>query len=114
MATTLVISVEDKSVPEIELDTAPNELNTVGIDLGLEKLYVDSFDNQAKPQKHLRKAESKLAKLQRKLEDNNRWHDCKNCGLSIDRDYNSALLIKKLAVGNSQDKKLPSLAGLLG
>jgi putative transposase len=237
----LSFSVEDKSVPEIELDTTPNELNTVGIDLGLEKLYVDSFNNQAKPQRHLRSSESKLVRLQRKLEDKTRskkakrlirraisrlhqkiararkdwhyneahklarscsvlaienlkirnmkrrnkpkkvdgafvpngqaassgmnkswsdngvasfveilsqvalkygtriikvnpsgtsqhcsqclnrvsktlkerWHDCKNCGLSIDRDYNSALLIKKLAVGNSQDKKLPSLAGLL-
>jgi len=233
-------SVEDKSVPEIELDTMPTELNTVAIDLGLEKLYVDSSNNQVLPQKHLRKSESKLAKLQRRLEDKTRskkakrlvrraisrlhqkiarqrkdwhyneahklarssqvlaiedlkirnmkrrnkskkvdgvfvpngqasssgmnkswsdngvanfvemlsqiaqkygtrivkvnprgtsqycsqclnrvsktlgerWHDCKNCGLSIDRDYNSALLIKKLAVGSSQDKKLPSLAGL--
>jgi putative transposase len=42
-----------------------------------------------------------------------RWHDCNNCGLSINRDYNSALLIKKLAVGSSQDKKLPNLTDLL-
>ena len=234
-------SVEDKSIPEIELETKPTELNTVGIDLGLEKLYVDSSNNQALPEKHLRKAEIKLAKLQRKLEDSSRskkakrlvrraisrlhqkiararkhwhyneahrlikscdvlaieelkirnmkrrnkpkkvdgvfvpngqssksglnkswsdngvanfveiltqvaqkfgtriikvnpkgtsqhcsrclnrvskslsdrWHDCDICALSCDRDYNSALLIKKLAVGSSQDKKLPSLAGLL-
>jgi putative transposase len=65
-------SVEDKSVPEIELDTIPTELNTVAIDLGLEKLYVDSSNNQANPQKHLRSAEVKLAKLQRKLEDKTR------------------------------------------
>jgi hypothetical protein len=31
----------------------------------------------------------------------------------FDRDYNSALLIKKLAVGSSQDKTLPSLKDLL-
>ena len=244
-------SVEDPTVPELELDTVPTESNTVGIDLGLEKLYVDSNDNRALPQKHLRKSESKLAKLQRKLEDNSRckkakklvqraisrlhqkiarqrkdwhyneghklakscqvlaiedlkirnlkrrnkpkrsplppfsrgvpkaggyvpngqasksgmnkswsdnavanfvqilsqvankhgtrivkvnprgtsqhcskclnrvsktlsdrWHDCDSCGLSIDRDYNSALLIKKLAVGSSQDKTLPSLVSL--
>jgi putative transposase len=43
-----------------------------------------------------------------------RWHDCDVCSLSCDRDYNSALLIKKLAVGSSQDKKLPSLKDLLG
>ena len=234
-------SVEDKTIPELELDTSPTESNTVGIDLGLEKLYVDSENNQALPQKHLRKSESKLAKLQRKLEDktrskkakrlirraisrlhqkiarqrkdwhyneahklvsrcrvlaledlkirnlkrrnkpkkidgvfvpngqaasagmnkswsdngvasfvqilsqvaqkykariikvnprgtsqycssclnrvsktlSERWHYCDVCTLSCDRDYNSAVLIKKLAVGSSQDKKLPSLAVLL-
>ncbi len=233
-------SVEDKSVPELELDTVPTDSNTVGIDLGLEKLYVDSSDNQANPQKHLRSSEAKLAKLQRKLEDSSRckkakrlirraisrlhqkiararkdwhyneahklaksckvlaiedlkirnmkrknkpkkvdgvfvpngqsskaglnkswsdngvgnfveilsqvaakygtriikinprgtsqhcsrclnhvgktlsdrWHDCDSCGLSCDRDYNSAILIKKLAVGSSQDKTLPSLRSL--
>ncbi|MGL5836423.1 MAG: RNA-guided endonuclease InsQ/TnpB family protein [Waterburya sp.] len=42
------------------------------MDVGLEKLYVDSQNNQALPQKHLRKSESKLAKLQRKLEDKTR------------------------------------------
>jgi putative transposase len=226
------LSVEDKSVPEIEIDTVATESNTTGVDVGLEKLYVDSSNNQSLPQKHLRKSEFKLAKLQRKLEDKNRskkakrlvrraisrlhqkiarqrkdwhyneahkltrncdvlaiedlkirnmkrrnkpkridgvfvpngqaasagmnkswsdngvggfleilvavaqkygtriikvnprgtsqhcsqclnrvsktlsdrWHDCDVCNLSCDRDYNSALLIKKLAVGSSQDK----------
>ena len=235
------LSVEDKSVPEIEIDTVPTESNTTGIDVGLEKLYVDSENNQSLPQKHLRKSELKLILLQRKLEDStrstkakrlirkaisrlhqkiarqrkdwhyneahklarrgqvlavedlkirnmkrrnkpkkidgvfvpngqasssgmnkswgdngignfleilsqvaqkhgtrivkvnprgtsqhcsqcldrvsktlsDRWHECDACGLSCDRDYNSALLIKKLAVGSSQDKKLPSLKDLL-
>lgn len=237
----LSLSVEDKSVPEVELDTIPTESNTTGVDVGLEKLYVDSNNNQSFPQKYLRKSELKLAKLQRKLEDNtrskkakklvrramsrlhqkiarqrkhwhyneahelarncqvlavedisirnmrrrnkpkkvgdvfvpngqaassgmnkswsdngvanfleilsqvatkygtkivkvdprgtsqhcsqclnrvtktlsDRWHECDSCALSCDRDYNSALLIKKLAVGSSQDKKLPSLKDLL-
>ena len=238
----LSLSVEDKSVPDLELDTVPTESNTIGIDVGLEKLYVDSDDNRANPQRHLRKSESKLANLQRKLEDNargkkakrlirraiarlhqkiarqrehwhyseahklarncqvlafedlkirnmkrrnkpkkvdgvfvpngqaassgmnkswsdngvgnfleilsqvaskygtrilkvnprgtsqhcsrclnrvgktlsDRWHQCDSCGLSIDRDYNSAILIKKLAVGSSQDKTLPSLKDIMG
>ena len=237
-------SVEDKSVPEFKPQTLATESNTTGIDVGLLKLYVDSNNNQALPQKHLRSSESKLAQLQRKLEDNHRsqkakrlirkaisrlhqkiarqrkhwhyneahklaqncqvlaiedlkignmkrknkpkkvdgvfvpngqsasagmnkswsdngvgnfleilsqvaqkygtkiikvnakgtsqycsqclnrvsktlsdrWHSCDNanCKLSCDRDYNSAMLIKKLAVGSSQDKKLPSLQDLLG
>ena len=234
-------SVEDKSVPELESDTVPTDSNTVGIDLGLEKLYVDSNDNQANPQKHLRSSESKLANLQKKLEDNSRckkakrlirraisrlhqkiarqrkdwhyneahklaksckvlaiedlkirnmkrknkpkkvdgvfvpngqsskagmnkswsdngvgnfvrilsqvaakygtriikcnprgtsqhcsrclsrasktlsdrWHECTLCGLSCDRDFNSAVLLKKLAVGSSQDKTLPSLKDIM-
>lgn len=238
----LSLSVEDKSVPEVKLDTILTESNTIGVDVGLEKLYIDSNNNQALPQKHLRKAESKLAKLQRKLEDNarskkarklirraisrlhqkiarqrkhwhyseahklvkncevlvvedltirnmkrrnkpkkvdgifvpngqaassglnkswsdngvgnfleilsqvatkqgtriikvnpkgtsqhcsqclnrvsktlsDRWHKCDRCNLSCDRDYNSALLIKKLAVGSSQDKTLLSLKDLMG
>jgi len=244
----LGLSVEDKSVPEVELDTVPTEFNTTGIDVGLEKLYVDSEGNQVLPQKHLRKSESKLVKLQRKLEDNarsrkakrlirqaisrlhqkiarqrkhwhynkahklagnckvlavenlsianmkrrnkpkkvqragthvgvfvengqaassglnkswsdngvgnfleilsqvaqkygtrivkvnprgtsqhcsqclnrvsktlrDRWHDCDACNLSCDRDFNSAKLIKKLAVGSSQSKTLPSLKDLMG
>ena len=234
-------SVEDKSVPTLELDTLATESNTTGIDVGLEKLYVDSNNNQCLPQRQLRQAESKLALLQRKLEDKNRskkakrlirkaisrlhqkiarqrtdwhyneahklarnckviaiedlkirnmkrrnkpkkvdgvfvpngqaastgmnkswsdnavanfleilaqvaqkygtrivkvnpygtsqycsqclnrvsktlsdrWHSCNNCNLSCDRDYNSAMLVKKLAVGSSQDKTLPSLKNLL-
>lgn len=224
--------VEDKTVPKFELDTIPTEDNTIGIDLGLEKLYTDSENNQILPLKYYRKNEEKLGKLQKKLEDDSRtmkakrliresisrlhqkiarqrkdwhykialeliqrcevlavedlnianlirknkpkkvdaqfipngqsarsglnksfsdcgiaqfvkileqiafkygvkiikvnprntsqlcnkclnkvsktlsdrWHDCPNCGESIDRDYNSALLIKKLAVGSRQDK----------
>ncbi|MDJ0535202.1 MAG: transposase [Xenococcaceae cyanobacterium MO_207.B15] len=66
------ISVEDKSIPELEIDTLPTESNTIAIDVGLEKLYVDSNNNQCFPEKHLRQAESKLVLLQRKLEDKNR------------------------------------------
>ena len=68
----LNLSVEDKSIPELELKTIPTESNTTAIDVGLSKLYVDSENNQALPQRHLRKSESKLAKLQRKLDDNAR------------------------------------------
>ena len=237
----LSLSVEDKTIPKLELNEVATEFNTVAIDVGLEKLYVDSRNNQALPQKHLRKSESKLANLQRKLDDNTRskktkrlvrqaisrlhqkiarqrkdwhyneahklarschvlaiedlkirnmkrrnkpkkvngvfvpngqasssgmnkswsdnaignfleivaqvaqkygtklvkvnprgtsqhcsrclsrvsktlserWHSCDTCNLNCDRDYNSALLIKKLAVGSSQDKMLPSLKDLL-
>ena len=52
-----------------------------------------------------------LNRVSKTLSD--RWHICDVCNLSCDRDYNSAVLIKKLAVGSSQDKTLPSLADLL-
>lgn len=41
-----------------------------------------------------------LNKVSKTLSD--RWHDCDVCTLSCDRDYNSALLIKKLAVGDAK------------
>lgn len=65
-------STEDKSVPQFNPDTVPTEENTLGVDLGLEKLYVDSNGNQAQPQKYFRKSEERLGKLQQKLEDNSR------------------------------------------
>ncbi len=61
------LSVENQSVPEFIPDTVATETNTKGIDVGLSKLYVDSENNHCLPQKHLRKSESKLAKLQKKL-----------------------------------------------
>ncbi|MGB5711115.1 MAG: transposase [Waterburya sp.] len=68
----LTLIAEDKSVPDFEPDIIPNEDNSIAIDLGLEKLYFDSTGNYVLPQKHLRSAEEKLAKLQRKLADDTR------------------------------------------
>ncbi|MGL6343406.1 MAG: RNA-guided endonuclease InsQ/TnpB family protein, partial [Waterburya sp.] len=68
----LTLIAEDKSVPEFEPDIIATENNSIAIDLGLEKLYVDSLGNQVLPQKYLRKSSEKLALLQRKLADNNR------------------------------------------
>jgi putative transposase len=64
--------VEDKSVPEFVPDTRATKDNSLAIDLGLEKLYTDNLNNRVLPEKHLRKSEDKLAKLQRKLADNTR------------------------------------------
>ncbi|MDJ0577990.1 MAG: transposase [Xenococcaceae cyanobacterium MO_234.B1] len=68
----LTLITEDQTVPEFKPDIVPTEDNSLAIDLGLEKLYFDSNGNFVLPQKHLRKAESKMAKLQRKLADNSR------------------------------------------
>jgi putative transposase len=73
----LTLIVEDNSIPEFELDIKPTESNSLAIDLGLEKLYVDSLGNQVLPQKYLRKSSEKLTKLQRKLVDNNRSRKAK-------------------------------------
>ena len=50
----LTLIVEDKSVPEFEPDIIASIDNSIAIDLGLEKLYVDSLGNQVLPQKYLR------------------------------------------------------------
>ncbi len=65
-------SVEDRTVPEFNPDTIPTQDNSIGIDLGLEKLYVDSNGNQVLPQKHFRKSEEQLGRLQQKLDDRSR------------------------------------------
>ena len=53
-----------------------------------------------------------LNRVSKTLSD--RWHECDSCNLSCNRDYNSAMLIEKLAVGSSQDKTLPSLKDIMG
>ena len=73
----LTLIVEDQTVPIFKPDTLPTEDNSLGIDLGLEKLYVDSLGNHILPQKHLRKSEDKLALLQRKLADDSRSRKAK-------------------------------------
>jgi putative transposase len=88
----LTLIAEDKSVPEaarfgyedshpkaaaFRPDIIATENNSIAIDLGLEKLYVDSLGNQVLPQKYLRKSEEKLILLQRKLADNNRSRKAK-------------------------------------
>ena len=52
-----------------------------------------------------------LIRVSKTLSDS--WQDFNSCWLSIYRDYNCEVLIKKLAVGSSQDIKLPSLKDLL-
>lgn len=73
----VTLIVEDKSIPEFEPEIVPSEDNSIAIDCGLEKLYVDNEGNQVLPQKFFRKAEEKLAKLQRKLADNKRGKKAK-------------------------------------
>ena len=53
-----------------------------------------------------------LNRVSKTLSD--RWHECDSCNLSCNRDYNSAMLIEKLAVGSSQDKTLPNLKDIMG
>jgi putative transposase len=59
----VTLIVEDKSIPEFEPEPTPREDNSIAIDCGLEKLYVDDLGNQVLPEKFLRKAKEKLAKL---------------------------------------------------
>jgi putative transposase len=65
----VTLIVEDKSIPSFEPEISPSENNSIAIDLGLEKLYVDSENEQVLPEKHFRKSENKLAQLQCKLAD---------------------------------------------
>lgn len=61
----VTISLEDTSVPELQLLT-PTALNSIGIDLGLEKFLADSQGNFVAVPQFFRKSEDKLAKLQQK------------------------------------------------
>ena len=73
----LTLIVEDKTIPDFEPDTIPTKDNSIGIDLGLEKLLVDSTNEHILTEKHFRKIEEKLGKLQSKLADANRGKKAK-------------------------------------
>jgi len=47
-----------------------------------------------------------LNRVPKELSD--RWHLCPNCGLSTDRDLNSAILIQKVGLGIASLKKAPT------
>jgi len=62
----ITFSLEDKSVPDIKNEIKPTLKNSIGIDLGLEKFLTTSNGILIPPPKYLRKAETRLAKLQKK------------------------------------------------
>ena len=64
----VTLSLQDESVPEQTVDVVPDWDNSIGIDMGLEYSVADSEGDLIDYPRHLRAAESKLAKLQQKRE----------------------------------------------
>lgn len=63
----VTLSLEDKSVPFITIDTIPTEENTIGIDMGLKSFLVTSNGTEIEIQKHYRKAQKRLKVKQKKV-----------------------------------------------
>jgi putative transposase len=63
----VTLNIEDPSVPEVTIDIDPTWDNSIGVDLGLEKFLADSTGGFEPIPRHFRKAEEKLARLQRKV-----------------------------------------------
>ncbi|MFN5513784.1 MAG: RNA-guided endonuclease InsQ/TnpB family protein [Cyanobacteriota bacterium] len=63
----VTLVIEDKSIPKMTIDIDPSWDNSIGIDLGLEKFLADSTGEFESIPHHFRKAEEKLARLQRKV-----------------------------------------------
>jgi putative transposase len=84
----VTLSLEDKSVPEITIDTVPTVENTIGIDMGLKSFLVDSEGEEIKIQQHYRKAQKRLRVKQKKVSrkkkgSNNR----KKAGVKLGRTH---------------------------
>nr|WP_256377728.1 transposase [Pleurocapsa sp. PCC 7327] len=62
------MSLEDRSVRELKSDIEPNWNNSIGIDLGLEKIVSTSAGEFISPPKFFRKSSENLAILQQKAE----------------------------------------------
>ncbi|EDX82555.1 transposase, IS605 family [Synechococcus sp. PCC 7335] len=62
----LTLSLEDKSVPVVEVNTLPTDENSKGIDLGLEFFSSGSDGVQIENSRWFRKSEKRIAKLQQR------------------------------------------------
>jgi putative transposase len=63
----VTLSLEDKSILDIKIDTVPTIENTIGIDMGLKSFLVDSEGSEVEIQKHYRKAQKRLRVKQKKV-----------------------------------------------
>jgi putative transposase len=63
----VTLSLEDKTIPEIIIDTVPTLENTIGIDMGLKSFLVKSDSEEVKIQQHYRKAQKRLRVKQKKV-----------------------------------------------
>jgi putative transposase len=63
----VTLSLEDKSVPEITIDTVPTLENSIGIDMGLKSFLVTSEGEEIEIQRHYRKAQKRLRVKQKKV-----------------------------------------------
>ncbi len=65
----VTLSLEDQSIPNFISEIIPNSKNSIGIDLGLEKIVSTSTGELIPPPKYFRKLQDKLAKLQQKASE---------------------------------------------
>ena len=65
----VTLSLEDKSIPNFVSSIIPNSKNSIGIDLGLEKIISTSTGEIVSPPKYFRVSQDKLARLQQKASD---------------------------------------------
>lgn len=61
--------LEDKSIPDMPvIEMTPTDANSIGLDMGVEKMWASSDGEIEQPRKHFRIAQEELAKVQRKKE----------------------------------------------
>ncbi len=65
----VTLSLEDKSVPRFVSEIIPSSDNSIGIDLGLEKIVSTSSGELILPPKYFRASQDKLARLQQKASE---------------------------------------------
>ena len=65
----VTLSLEDKSVPNFVSEIIPHSENSIGIDLGLEKIVSTSTGELILPPKYFRASQDKLARLQQKASE---------------------------------------------
>jgi putative transposase len=110
----VTLSLEDKSVPALTINTVPILKNTLGIDMGLKSFLVTSDSREVEIQQHYRKAQQRLRVKQKKVSRKNKGSsNRKKAVAKLGKTHQKNLIKEKIFIIKQQFIWLNKLMSLL-